>query len=135
MKGKYVISCLMIMPRVLVIDDENHIRYLYKEELTDEGYEVSLAGSAKEALDILKDDKFDVAVLDIKLGDTGGLDLLQHLHELYPSLPVIICTAYDSFQDHPMTQYARNYIVKSFNLTNLKHSLADILSSKNRADG
>jgi two-component system response regulator (stage 0 sporulation protein F) len=116
------------MAHIMVIDDEDHIRHLYKEELTDNGHEVSLAGNAKEALDQIRTSTFDLAILDIKLGDTNGLDLLQHIRKQAPELPVILCTAYDSFQEHSRAAAATDYVVKSFDLTKLKKTISKILS-------
>jgi DNA-binding NtrC family response regulator len=112
----------------MVIDDEDHIRCLYKEELTDDGHDVSLAGSAQEALDRIKSGKFDLAILDIKLGDTNGLDLLQYIHQQDPELPVILCTAYDSFREHDQAAIATDYVVKSSDLTKLKTTISKVLS-------
>lgn len=117
-----------LMAHIIVIDDEDHIRHLYKEELTDNGYEVTLAGSAQEALDRIKSFKFDLAILDIKLGDTNGLDLLQQIHQQVPELPVILCTAYDSFREHDQAVVATDYVVKSSDLTKLKKTISRILS-------
>jgi DNA-binding NtrC family response regulator len=116
------------MAHIMVIDDEDHIRHLYKEELTDNGHEVTLAGSAKEALNHIKSRKFDLAILDIKLGDTNGLDLLQQMHQQDPELPVILCTAYDSFREHEQAVVATDYVVKSSDLTELKKTISKILS-------
>lgn len=116
------------MAHILVIDDEDHIRHLYKEELTDIGHEVSLAGNVKEALDRIQSSKFDLAILDIKLGDANGLDILQHIRQQTPGLPVILCTAYDSFREHKKAAAAADYVVKSFDLTKLKESISKILN-------
>lgn len=115
------------MAHILVIDDEDHIRNLYKEELADNGYEVSLAGSEEEARDQIKSSIFDLIILDIKLGDSNGLDLLQHIHQQFPKLPVILCTAYDSFQEHYKAAIATDYVVKSFDLTKLKKTISAAL--------
>ena len=116
------------MAHIMVIDDEDHIRHLYKEELTDNGHEVTLAGNAQEALEKIKSGKFDVVILDIKLGDTNGLDLLCHIHQQAPGLPVILCTAYDSFREDDQAVIATDYVVKSSDLTELKTKISKILS-------
>jgi DNA-binding NtrC family response regulator len=116
------------MAHIIIIDDEDHIRHLYKEELTDNGHEVTLAGNAQEALEQIKSGKFDVVILDIKLGDTNGLDLLRHIHQQDPELPVILCTAYDSFRENDQAVIATDYVVKSSDLTELKTKISTVLS-------
>ncbi len=101
------------MNRVLVVDDEPNVRLVYREVLSDGGYEVLEAESAKEIFDILKDEPVDLVVLDIKLRSESGLDVLQRIANDFPNLPVILCSAYVSFQNDYTSWLAESYIVKS----------------------
>ena len=67
------------MNRILIVDDEASIRLLYSQELIDEGYTVDAAGTIAEALALLKENSYAVVLLDIKLKNESGLDLLQSL--------------------------------------------------------
>ena len=68
------------MNRILVVDDEPNIRFVYKEVLNEEGFEVAEAESVNETFDILNRENIDLVVLDIKLRSESGLDIL---HEDY----------------------------------------------------
>ena len=72
--------------RVLVVDDEKVIRDLFQSILELEGFQVSTASSAREALKLLREETFDVAVLDLKLPDMNGIHLFHQIERHYPHL-------------------------------------------------
>lgn len=114
----------MSQPKVLVVDDEKHIRMLYKEELENEGYVVATSDGEEEILDLIEREKPTLVILDIKLGvNRSGLDLLQEIRSQDQSLPVILSTAYDSFQHDLKSIAADYYVVKSVDLTELKEKV------------
>ncbi|MDR2422233.1 MAG: response regulator [Deltaproteobacteria bacterium] len=114
--------------KILVVDDEAHIRLLYTEELTEEGYLVITAENGDGLLDRIDREKPDLVVLDIKMVDYNGLDLLQDIRNKYYDLPVILCSAYDTFKDDMKSIAADHYVVKSFELDELKQKISEILS-------
>jgi len=115
----------MISKKVLVVDDEKHIRMLYQEELESEGYEVATSDGEEPILGVLEREKPAVVVLDIKLGpNRSGLDLLQEIRGKDQSIPVILSTAYDSFQHDLKSIAADYYVVKSVDLTELKSKVS-----------
>ncbi|MBG3876047.1 response regulator [Desulfovibrio oxamicus] len=115
----------MSAKKILVVDDEKHIRMLYQEELESEGYAVAVSDGREPILDVVAREKPLVVVLDIKLGsDLSGLDLLQEIRRGEPALPVILSTAYDSFQHDLKSVVADYYVVKSVDLTELKAKVA-----------
>ena len=119
------------MPKkVLIVDDEEHIRFLYSEELTDEGYEVITAESGYKLLEKIEEEKPDVVILDIKMVDYNGLDLLQDIRNKFYDLPVILCTAYDTFKEDMKSIAADHYVIKSFDLTELKSKIATALETE-----
>jgi DNA-binding response OmpR family regulator len=111
------------MAKILIVDDEEHIRFLYSEELTDEGYEVITHDSGAGLLELIEREKPDLVVLDIKMVDYNGLDLLQDIRNKYYDLPVILCTAYDTFKEDMKSIAADFYVIKSFDLTELKNRI------------
>lgn len=111
------------MAKILIVDDEEHIRFLYSEELVDEGYEVVTADSGLGLLERIEQEKPDLVVLDIKMVDYNGLDLLQDIRNKYYDLPVILCTAYDTFKEDMKSIAADFYVIKSFDLTELKNKI------------
>lgn len=115
----------MATQKVLVIDDELHIRMLYQEELEAAGYVVAVSDGSDEILQLLAKEHPDVIVLDIKLGpDLSGLDLLQEIRRDNQDIPVILCTAYDSFQQDFKSIAADFYVVKSVDSTDLLTKIA-----------
>jgi len=119
----------MANKKILIVDDEEHIRFLYSEELKEEGYDVITAESGHKLLERIKQEKPDLVVLDIKMVDYNGLDLLQDIRNEYYDLPVVLCTAYDAFKEDIKSVAADFYVVKSFDLTELKTKIARALEA------
>jgi len=118
------------MSRILVVDDESNIRVLYADELADEGYEVVTAATIAEATEKLSVGTFDLAVLDIKLRNENGIELLQKLVKERHEMPVILCSAFSCYKDDFSAWLADGYVVKSGDLTELKNEIARVLAKK-----
>ena len=101
------------MARILFVDDEPSIRLFYTEVLADAGHDVLEAQSGHETMQTIQRERPDLIVLDIKLGPESGLNVLQQIVHSYPRLPVIILSAYSSFQDDYTSWLAEGYVVKS----------------------
>lgn len=115
--------------KILVVDDEKHIRMLYREELEAEGYTVATSDGTEPILEVVEREQPLVVVLDIKLGpDISGLDLLQEIRSTNQDLPVILSTAYDSFQHDLKSIAADYYVVKSVDLTELKAKVSQAMA-------
>jgi DNA-binding response OmpR family regulator len=123
------------MARILIVDDEEHIRFLYSEELSEIGYEVITADSGFKLLERIEQEKPDLVVLDIKMVDYNGLDLLQDIRNKYYNLPVVLCTAYDTFKEDMKSIAADYYVIKSFDLTELKNRIAMALEANPKVWG
>jgi two-component system, response regulator, stage 0 sporulation protein F len=108
------------MKKILLVDDEDSIHLLYREELEEEGYEVHSALSGEEALDKLKIISPDLVILDINMPGINGIDTLRQIKEKNPTLPVILSSAYQEFKQDLATWASDDYIVKSSNLSELK---------------
>ena len=117
------------MAQILIVDDEEHIRYLYSEELSDAGYEVITAENGHLLLERIEKEKPDLVVLDIKMVDYNGLDLLQDIRNKFYDLPVVLCTAYDTFKEDMKSIAADYYVIKSFDLSELKNKIAMALEA------
>ena len=118
------------MSRLLIVDDEANIRLLYKEELAEEGYEVVTAANISEATEKLLEGAFDLVVLDIKLKNESGIELLQQLVKERHDMPVILCSAFSCYKDDFSSWLADGYVVKSGDLTELKNEIARVLAKK-----
>ncbi|MFA7348507.1 MAG: response regulator [Desulfurivibrionaceae bacterium] len=108
------------MKKILLVDDEDSIHLLYREELEEEGYEVHSALSGEEALTQLKIILPDLVILDINMPGINGIDVLRQIKEMNPALPVILSSAYQEFKQDLATWASDEYIVKSSNLDELK---------------
>jgi two-component system, response regulator, stage 0 sporulation protein F len=117
------------MAKILIVDDEKHIRTLYSDELKEEGYEVTATPDGKDIHNLIENEKPDVVLLDIKLADSNGLDVLQQIRNKYYNLPVILCSAYGSFKVDIKTIAADAYVVKSADLSELKKKIAQVLEA------
>jgi DNA-binding response OmpR family regulator len=113
--------------KLLVVDDEEHIRLLYKSELEEEGYKVILASDAREALEIVDRESLDLIILDIKMPGMDGIEAMQKIVGKKKSIPIIINSAYPHFKDSFMTWVAEEYVVKSSDLQELKDKIQQLL--------
>ncbi len=113
--------------RILVVDDDESILRLYKEELEDEGYEVIPASSGKEAIELFEKVSPDIVTLDILMPDMDGIAVLRALKNRNPNVPVIMSTAYD-YRDDFGVWAAEAYVVKSSDLTELKDTINRLLN-------
>lgn len=83
--------------RTLVVDDESGVRFFVEETLTKAGYDVAKAGSGEEALDRLRDEPYELMILDLKLGGrVDGLKVLEAVRWRWPEIIVIILTGHGS---------------------------------------
>jgi CheY-like chemotaxis protein len=108
------------MKRILVADDEMSIRLLYSEELREDGYEVFTASNGKEALEIVDKEPLDLIILDIKMPEMNGIEVLRRIKEQHPNLPVLLSSAYSEYKQDFGTWASEEYLVKSSDLEDLK---------------
>jgi len=115
--------------KILIVDDDLHIRRLYQEELEEEGYEVVVASTGSEAMDLFEKENPDLVTLDILMPDTDGIKILRQMKEKKPRIPIIMSTAYD-YRDDFAVWASEAYIVKSAELTELKETIKKLLGEK-----
>ena len=108
------------MKKILVADDEMSIRLLYSEELKEEGYDVVTASNGKEALEIVSREPLDLVILDIKMPEMSGIEVLRQIKEKFPNLPVLLSSAYSEYKQDFGTWASEEYLVKSSDLEDLK---------------
>jgi putative nucleotidyltransferase with HDIG domain len=102
--------------RILVVDDETHVRAMVGSTLERQGFEVQLASSGREALETLELGNFDLVLTDIVMQDVNGIALLERIHAQYPNLPVVMVTAIHdiSVAIDSMRRGAYDYLLKPF---------------------
>jgi len=115
------------MKKILIVDDEENIRFLYKEELEEEGFAVELANNGEEALEKLLLFKPDLITLDIKMPGMDGIECLKRIRETERHLPIIMCSAYGEYKQDLTTWASDAYIVKCADLTELKNTIRKLL--------
>ncbi len=116
---------------VLVVEDNPSMRLILKHVLKTE-YEVRLASSVDEALQVAQERPFDALVLDIQLGEARtGIDLLQLLRQMpaYREVPAVVCTASVGVRASALEAGFDEYVEKPFSITQLHEALARVLRS------
>jgi CheY-like chemotaxis protein len=109
--------------KVLLIDDEENLCLLYREELESEGYSVRTAGDAAEAIRLLEQEVPDVVVMDIRMPRMDGIEAMGRMLSRRNDLPVILNSAYSSYKDDFRSWPAEAYIIKSSDLGELKRAI------------
>jgi len=115
---------------IMVVDDEDNIRLLYKEELEEEGYKIAAAASGEEALEILSKVNPDLIVMDIKMPGMSGVETLIKVKEIDKNIPVILCSAYGDYKQDFTTWASDAYVVKAASLDELKRSIIEVLEKR-----
>ena len=121
------------MEKILCVDDDVSLLLLYREELSEEGYEVIIAQNGKEALEKYDQESPQLVVLDIRMPNMDGLETLNALLGRNRQLPVILNTAYSAYRDNFMTWGAEAYVIKSSDLTQLKEKIREALAKLKEA--
>jgi two-component system, response regulator, stage 0 sporulation protein F len=122
-KGKYTI---------LIAEDEAASRFLYTEELAEEGYEVLTAENGLQVLGILEDRPVDLLMTDIKMPDMHAVEMIPKVREDHPDLPIIVASAFRGMEND-FTMKESNisaFFSKPVNLDALKIQVRFLLESK-----
>jgi DNA-binding NtrC family response regulator len=111
----------LIPVNVLIVEDEKLIRWSLRERLEKEGYEVREAASGKEGLEKLNEGESDLVLLDYRLPDQDGIEVLKEISRTFPDTLVIMMTAYSTVDSavEAMKLGAYDYINKPFNMDEL----------------
>jgi DNA-binding NtrC family response regulator len=115
--------------KILVVDDEKHVRALFERVLVKEGYQVECAASGCEAIDKLASDSFDLVVTDLKMDGIDGLDLIKKGKRAKQDLPFILISGYGTA--HTAVSAAEEgadvYLMKPIDITDLKSAVKKAL--------
>ncbi|MFQ5611656.1 MAG: response regulator transcription factor [Anaerolineae bacterium] len=118
--------------KVLIVDDEATLRYFLRLELEGKGYDVTEAENGEKALEFIKANPFDVALVDLRMAGVDGLEVMRQLHQQSPQTKVIILTAYASLSSaiEALRHDAHDYVIKPFDTEELLASVADAIASQ-----
>lgn len=113
------------MAKLLIVEDEKNLRTLYKNEFTEEGYEVLVAEEGKEAVKIAERESPDLIIMDIRMPNMDGIEVMKKILEKNKDIPIIINSAYSSYMDNFMSWAAKAYVIKSSDLSELKSKVRE----------
>jgi putative nucleotidyltransferase with HDIG domain len=118
--------------RVLVVDDEPHVRTMIGSTLERQGYEVHLSSNGREALEQLELNTYDLVLTDIVMQDVNGITLLERIHAQHPNLPVVMVTAIHdiSVAIDSMRRGAYDYLLKPFEREHLMSTVQRALTHR-----
>jgi two-component system, NtrC family, response regulator AtoC len=123
--------------RILVVDDDSGMRETLEAVLAADGYEVSTAATGKEALATLKARRIDLMLLDNKMPDCLGTDLIPAIHEFSPETAIIIMTAFGTIKTavESVKKGAFNFITKPFELDEVRLAINQVADMRAAAQG
>jgi DNA-binding NtrC family response regulator len=115
--------------KILIVDDDDTIRSTMKAILEDEGYEVDLAASGKEGIQKAKETSYNIALLDIRLPDMEGVELLKLMKPAEPRTRKIMVTGYPSTQNaiEALNKNADAYLIKPVDIEKLLSTIKEQL--------
>jgi DNA-binding NtrC family response regulator len=121
--------------RILIVDDELALRESLAGWLERDGYDVEMASGSKEALKRLKDARFDIFIVDVKMREISGIEILKQVNANYPNATVIMMTAYGSIDKAilAMKNKAYDYLLKPFDPIDLSLMIKKIFQEKENA--
>jgi two-component system nitrogen regulation response regulator GlnG len=110
------------MPTLLIVDDETNVRYSLETSLQSDELTVLTAATARQGIEMVRKQKPDAVVLDVRLPDMSGLDAFRLIREIDPRLPVIVVTAYSTTETaiDAMRRGAFEYLLKPFDFRQLR---------------
>jgi len=127
------------LKKVLIVDDEETLTWSMAKSLSKDKdkYEVMIANNGREALGLLKKDKIDLVISDIRMPDINGLDLLVRIKMEHPQTKVIIMTAYGStdVQKEANRRGSLFYIEKPFEINDIRKIIIDLIGKKKGFQG
>jgi DNA-binding response OmpR family regulator len=110
---------------ILLLDDEQAVLHFFERVLVEDGYQVITASSGAAALQVIAAREFDLALLDLRLKDMSGMDVLLQLHRRWPDTPAIIITAHGSLDTsiQALRHGAHDYLLKPCSVDDLRQSV------------
>lgn len=120
------------LERILVVDDDEGLLTLLRMRLTSCGFDVTVCSNGKTAITHLQEDLYDFVILDVRMPDMSGIQVMEELLQLHPELPILILTAHGCIPDavEAMRKGAYSYLTKPFDDKELHACIEKALSQK-----
>ena len=120
------------MARILIIDDDEHIRILLREILQRSGYEVSLAANGKQGLRMFYEKPADLVITDMAMPQMTGDKLAEEILKIRPDIPIILCTGYSDKIDENKSKDIgiRAYVMKPMILRDIAGTIREVLDKR-----
>lgn len=117
---------------ILIIDDDKYIQQIFTRILRKQGYHTESAETGQEAVEKLQNQKYDLALIDVKLPDTNGTDLISRIHATHPNMIKIAITGFPSLEDAAkvIDRGASAYLVKPVKSEELIRIIAEKLNKQ-----
>lgn len=116
------------MKKILLVDDEESIQFLYREEFSDLGYEVLSALNGDDALKLFSEHNPDLVILDIQMPGINGIEVLRQMKMQSPDVPVILCSAYHDYKQDLSSWASDEYVVKSGDTSELIEAVERLIN-------
>jgi len=126
----------MSVKKILIVDDEEIVRYSFRKFFREPGYEIMEAANGLEAISAIKKEMPDLVLMDIEMPGLNGLEAIQRIKDLNPQLPVIIMTAFGTSERviAAMKYGAFEYLEKPFDVVRLKAVIFEAIETKRISD-
>jgi len=122
---------MAVINKILVVDDEEALRTVLSSELEGEGYQVSTAGDGEEAIKILGTQQFHLILLDIKMPNVDGFEVLKYVKQKQPSTKVIMLTGFADLKNAIESKKlgAEDFVSKPYDLVDLLTTVERVLGT------
>jgi DNA-binding NtrC family response regulator len=116
--------------RVLIVDDEDALRTILSSELAGAGYEVATASDGEEGIAEVRNRKFDLVLLDIKMPKLDGFEVLKFIKKEHPAVKVIMLTGFADLKNAIESKKygAEDFVSKPYDLVDLLTTIERVLS-------
>lgn len=118
--------------RILIIDDDENIRKVLAAILEDEGYDVELVDTARKAIEKTRRNYYNLALIDVRLPDMEGIELLTKMTDTTPKMRKIIITGYPTLQNavEAVNNGANAYVMKPFDMEKVLKEIQEQLKKQ-----
>jgi two-component system response regulator GlrR len=120
--------------KILVVDDDSNLLEILKMRLEFSDYQVVTVLDEEDALKAIKEQAFDLSIIDLQLAERNGISVMEDVHQIIPDMPVIILTAYGSIESavEAIQKGAYSYMTKPFDSRELLFQIKKALESSRK---